>query len=381
MYDRILALPLKSNQSIFLFGPRGTGKTSWIKQKLPNALRFDLLSFLLYQQLSANPGRLENLIPEGYKDWIVIDEIQRVPMLLNEVHRLIEDKNYKFILTGSSARKLRQKGVNLLAGRALNYNMHPFIIQELEQDFDLKKVLQYGLLPCVYSSENSKKYLETYIQTYLREEVLQEGLTRNIDTFSRFLETASFSQGSVLNYSEIARETSVKRSVITNYFSILEDLLLSFHLSPFTRRSKRRLIQHSKFYFFDVGVYRLLRAKGPLDIVEEIDGAAFETLFLQSLRAVNDYYDLGYKIHYWRTSDGTEVDFILYGEKGLYAFEIKRASMITPKMLRSLKIFKKDYPMAKLFLVFGGKRREFYGEVEAWPIMDALKNLPELLSG
>jgi len=381
MYSRILKLPLGSNQSVFLFGPRSTGKTFWLKQILPEALYFDLLDFAFYQQLFAQPQRLESLIPQNYSGWIIIDEVQRIPALLNEVHRLIEHKHYKFILTGSSARSLRRKGVNLLAGRALLYHLYPLLIQELQQDFILRKVLQYGLLPGVYTAADPQKYLETYVHTYLREEILQEGLTRNIGAFSHFLEVASFSQGSILNYAEIARETAIDRGTITNYFTILDDLLLGFYLPPFTKKAKRRLIQHAKFYFFDIGVYRILRPKGPLDREEEIDGSALETLVLHSLRAVNEYYNLGFKLYYWRTSEGTEVDFVLYGEKGLFAFEVKRSSVITPKMLKGLKKFATDYPMAKLYFIFGGSHPEYYGNITALPLLDALQKLPELLLG
>lgn len=381
MYNRILKLPTKSNQSLFLFGPRGTGKTSWIREKFPQVLYFDLLHFSTYKKLLSQPDSLEKLIPKKYNDWIVIDEVQKVPFLLNEVHRLIENNKYKFLLTGSSARSLRRRRVNLLAGRALTYHMHPFVIQELGDSFDLRRALQYGLLPGVYLSDTPEKYLETYVQTYLREEILQEGLVRNIGDFSRFLETASFSQGSVVNCSEIAREVGINRQVVTNYFSILEDLLLATHIQPFTKKAKRRLIQHKKFFFFDVGVYRFLRPKGPLDITEEIDGAALETLFFQSIKAINDYYELGYTIYYWRTSDGMEVDFVLYGEKGLYAFEIKRSSHITSKMLNGLKSFNTDYPIAKMFLIYGGDQREYHGNITVLPIADALSNLPALLMG
>ncbi len=213
MFNRILKLPLEGKSSLFLFGPRGTGKTSWIKTYLPDAIYLDLLDFSLYSSLLAEPNRLENLIPPNYTNWIVIDEVQRVPELLNEVHRLIESKKYRFILTGSSARALRKKGVNLLAGRALKYHMHPLVIQEIGESFDFNHVLQFGLLPLAITHADPKKYLESYVQTYIREEVLQEGLTRNIGTFTRFLEIASFSQGNVLNFSEIAREISINRSI------------------------------------------------------------------------------------------------------------------------------------------------------------------------
>ena len=308
MFNRILKLPVEQSNSLFLFGPRGTGKTSWIKANMKSALYFDLLDFSLYSSLSANPDRLENLIPPHHTDWIVIDEVQRIPQLLNEVHRLIESKKYRFLLTGSSARSLRRPGVNLLAGRALTYHMHPLVIQEVGTAFTLQKALEWGMLPTVFQHEDVKKYLQTYAETYVREEVLQEALTRNIGAFSRSLEIASFSQGSIINASEIARELAINRLIVANYFDILEDMLIAIRIEPFSQRAKRKIIAHQKFYFFDTGVYRSLRPMGPLDTREEAEGAALETLFLQSLRAINDYYGFDYKIYFWRTSTGQEVD-------------------------------------------------------------------------
>lgn len=380
MFKRLLKLPLEGKSSIFLFGPRGTDKTSWIKTHLPDSLYLDLLDFSLYTTLSADPSRLENLIPPNYTDWIVIDEVQRIPELLNEVHRLIESKKYRFLLTGSSARSLKRRGVNLLAGRALRYNMHPLTVQELGDAFDLPHALQFGLLPAAVTHEDPKKYLETYVQTYVREEVLQEGLTRNIGAFTRFLEVASFSQGQVVNVSEIARELGINRLVVSNYFDILEDLLMATRLPVFSHRAKRKVITHQKFYFFDEGVYRILRPAGPLDAPEEIEGMGLETLFYQSLLAINDYFELGYKLYFWQTTTGNEVDFIAYGPKGLYAFEIKRASRFSSKSLRGLKKFKEDYPEAKLFIIHLGKRKEYHGDIVALPLTQALKELPELLS-
>ena len=210
MFNRLLKLPLEGRSSIFLFGPRGTGKTSWLKAHVPDALYLDLLSFDTYSLLATNPGRLENLIPRSYKGWIIIDEVQKIPELLNEVHRLIEGKGYRFILTGSSARSIRQKGVNLLAGRALMYHMHPLVIQEIGDAFDLSHALRFGLLPTAVTSQDPKLYLTSYVKTYIYEEVLKEGLARNIGAFSRFLEMASFSQGSLLNFSEIGREIGLR---------------------------------------------------------------------------------------------------------------------------------------------------------------------------
>lgn len=379
MFKRILKLPLNGNSSIFLFGPRGTGKTSYIKEYLKKYFYLDLLDFSVYGMLKADPSRLETLIPSNYKEWIVIDEVQRIPELLNEVHRLIEHKGFKFILTGSSARSLRKAGTNLLAGRALTYTMHPLIIQELENEFSMPHALKYGLLPSVINHADPKKYLESYVQTYIREEVMQEGLTRNIGAFARFLEVASFSQGQILNVSEIARELSINRLVVANYFDILEDLLLSSRISVFAQRAKRKVIAHQKFYFFDVGVYRTLRPMGPLDSVEEAEGASLETLFLQSLRAVNDYYNLGYKIYFWRTQTGEEVDFVIYGSSGFHAFEIKRSATITSKSLKGLKTFGKEYPEAKLHILFSGKQKEFHGNVTAIPFEQILQELPEVI--
>lgn len=379
MFNRILKLPLEGKKSIFLFGPRGTGKTSWIKEHLKDFLYLDLLDFTLYSSLSANPNRLENLIPPTYEGWIVIDEVQRIPELLNEVHRLIESKKYRFLLTGSSARSLKRKGINLLAGRALKYMMHPLIAQEIGPIFNFNHALQYGLLPTCVTESDPKKYLETYVQTYLREEVLQEGITRNIGSFTRFLEVASFSQANLLNFSEIARKLSMNRLSVANYFDILEDLLLATRISSFTQRAKRKIVAHQKFYFFDTGVYRILRPMGPLDSQQELDGAALETLFLQSLQAINDYFELGYKIHFWRTSSGTEVDFILYGPRGLHAFEIKRSAQVTNKSLHGLREFSEDYPEAKLYLIFLGKYKEYHGAITAIPFEDALKELLQIL--
>lgn len=379
MYNRILKLPLEGKSSIFLFGPRGTGKTSWIKAHLPDAVYLDLLDFSIYNTLLADPSRLENFIPREYQSWIVIDEVQRVPELLNEVHRLIENRGLRFLLTGSSARSLRRRGVNLLAGRALKYQMHPLVLQELGADFDLAQALRFGLLPAVITHEEPKKYLESYVQTYLREEILQEGLTRNIGSFSKFLEIASFSQGNILNTSEIARELSLNRITVANYFEILKDLLLANCISPFTQRAKRKMVAHQKFYFFDTGVFRILRPTGLLDTPQEIDGAALETLFLQSISAINDYYNLGYSIHFWRTTTGSEVDFILYGPRGLHAFEIKRSSQITSTSFKSMRQFLQDYPEAKAYLIYLGKHKEYHDNITVLPLQEALAELPELI--
>ena len=259
--------------------------------------------------------------------------------------------------------------------------MHPLSFLELKEDFNLDFFLKYGGLPYVYKKEVSpKKYLESYVRTYLEEEVKEEGLTRNLQAFARFLEAASFSQGSILNISSVARECKVERKVVENYFSILEDLLIGYRIPVFTKRAKRRLVSHPKFYFFDVGVYRTIRPKGPLDFPEEIEGVAFETLFFQELLALNEGLDLGYKIFYWRTSNNMEVDFVMYGEKGIKAFEVKRTAKVSKKMLSGLKSFLRDYPMAKVYFVYGGKYYLREDNIEIFPIEEILKTLYLILS-
>jgi predicted AAA+ superfamily ATPase len=378
MYSRSIKAP--KDKSFFLFGPRGTGKTTWVRSGFKKALYLDLLEAELFNDLLANPQRLENLIPRQFSDWIIIDEVQRIPELLNEAHRLIEKYRHKFILTGSSARKLKRSGPNLMAGRALTYSLHPLTAIELGDDFDLARALKYGGLPSACTEADPKKYLESYVRTYLEEEIRQEGLTRNLNAFSRFLEAASFSQGSVLNISKVAGDCAVERKIVESYFNILEDLLIGYRIPVFTRRAKRRLAAHPKFYFFDVGLYRTLRPMGPLDLPEEAEGHAVETLLFQELLAVNDYFDMGYKIYYWRTSSDTEVDFVLYGKRGIRAFEVKRTGKVDGSALRGLKAFQKDYPSAKACYIYGGERRERAGDIDIVSLADALKDLPTLLS-
>lgn len=384
MYSRLFSLPIDSKDSIFLFGPRGTGKTAWLKKNLGsgNHIYIDLLDSLTFRELHANPEKLVNYIEPDFTGWIVIDEVQKIPQLLDEVHKLIEDKNFRFILTGSSARKLRREGVNLLAGRAIRYTMHPLTAQELQEDFNIEHALKFGMLPATYTYDDKKGYLATYVESYLREEVMQEGLTRNISAFSRFLEIASFSQGNTVNSSEVAREVGIDRQVVNNYFSILGDLLLSHSLPAFTKRSKRRLITSNKFYYFDVGVYYHLRPKGILDSPSEIAGPGLETLFYQSVLAIISYLRLDYKVFYWRTAAGVEVDFVVYGQDGLYAFEIKHSNTVHSKMLTGLKHFKQDYPMAKCYLLYlGDKELYFDDNIFAMPFVEVLKGLDNLIVG
>jgi len=368
-----------ARQSFFLFGPRGVGKTAWLRQQFPAAPFFDLLDAETYTRLLAAPTRLGDQVPAAYKGWVVIDEIQRLPDLLNEVHRLIEARRLRFVLTGSSARTLRRRGVNLLAGRALTRFMHPLTASELGADFDLRRLLQFGCLPFACTEPDPRDYLQSYVTTYLREEIQQEGFARNLAAFARFLEAASFSQGAMLNMAAVARESAVSAKVVEDYFTILEDLLIALRLPVFSKRAKRRIVAHPKFYFFDAGVFQAIRPKGPLDAPEEIRGAALETLLLQQLRALNDYLRLGYSLHYWRTASGDEVDFVLYGDRGLLAFEVKLAQRVRPDDLQALRRFREDYAQARTFLVYTGSRRWHDRGIEIVPAEDALRTLGDLI--
>ena len=372
MYPRILEAPLRGDQSFFLFGPRGTGKTTWLRQRFPNALYLDLLDHTLYLDLLTRPHRLRELIPPRHDDWIVLDEVQRVPLVLNEVHRLIETEGRRFILTGSSARSLRRRGVNLLAGRARTHHLYPLTAVETGADFSLERALVHGQLPSVYTQPDPDRYLASYVESYLRQEVIEEGRTRNLAAFSRFLESASFSQAALLNVAGVARDVGVDRKTAGAYFDLLEDLLIATRVPVFTRRARRRMTTHPKFFLFDAGVYRAIRPTGPLDSPEEVDGAALETLVHQELRAHIAYRSLDLKLFAWRTAAGAEVDFIAYGSDGLFAIEVKRRRAIRQSDLRGLTQFKTDYPMARCVLLFGGQRREYRDGIELLPVTEAL---------
>ncbi|MCC7071425.1 MAG: ATP-binding protein [Deltaproteobacteria bacterium] len=379
VFPRDLVPP--GSQSFFLFGPRGTGKSTWLRQVFPDAVHLDLLDLRLYTELLAHPERLEAMVRPTGRPVVVLDEVQRLPALLDEVHRLIEARRWRFIMTGSSARKLRRGGANLLAGRARTLTMHPLTAHELGKRFVLEGSLRHGHLPMACTEPDPAGYLASYAGTYLREEVQAEALTRNLDAFARFLVTASFSQASVLSVAPIARELGVARKSVEAWFDLLDDLLLGVRLPVFTRRARRALVAHPKFYLFDAGVFRALRPRGPLDSVEETDGAALETLVMQELRATNDNHGLGYQLSYWRTRDGKEVDFVLYGERGLHAVEVKRSGRFRDEDLDGLRLFRADYPAARCALLYGGEREYDFEGIRVLPLSRALPRLPTLLGG
>ena len=363
--------------SFFLFGPRGTGKSTFIHQSFPDALYIDLLDPEQARALSARPERLKELVAGRSEPVrVVIDEIQRVPELLPVVHGLIESRRGStFALTGSSARKLKRTGIDLLGGRALMRTMHPFMAAELGPRFDLNRALQHGLLPIVLASENPADVLRAYAALYLREEVQMEGLVRNVGNFSRCLEATSFSHASTLNVANVARECEVERKTVEGYIQILEDILLGWRLDVFRKRAKRELSGHPKFYLFDAGVFRSLRPSGPLDRPEEIEGQALEGLVAQHLRAWVAYSDVARELYFWRTRSGVEVDFIVYGPDGIWAIEVKNTGQVRPADLRGLLSFREEYPEAEALFLYRGKERLRRSGVLCLPCNDFLAAL------
>ncbi len=365
----------RPSHSFFLFGPRGTGKSTWLESSFPEALVVDLLKPAIHRRLDARPEKLTEMVAGSASRTVVIDEVQRIPELLTVVHDLIEhDRQRQFVLTGSSARKLRRGGVDLLAGRALRKTLHPFMAAELPT-FELESALRIGLLPLVVADPEPAEVLDAYASLYLDEEVKVEGWVRNIGAFSRFLEAVSFSHAGVLNISNVARECEVERKTVAGYLEVLEDLLLSFRLSVFTKRARRQMAAQRKFYLFDAGVYRSLRPTGPLDRAEEIDGCAFEGMVAEHLRAWIAYSNSDCKLYYWRTRSGVEVDFVVYGGDGFWALEVKNSASVRPRDLRALKSFRDDYPECEPLLLYRGEERLVIDGIRCLPGAGFLRGL------
>ncbi len=365
---------LPPKQSYFLFGPRGTGKSTWLKQQYPHALWIDLLNFDVFRSYAAAPERLRAVVTAlSDHATIVIDEVQKIPSLLSEVHGLIEQKRgFQFVLTGSSSRKLKQAGVDLLAGRALLKFMPPFFAAELGTRFNLQKALTIGLLPLVVASESPQETLQSYAGMYLKEEVQAEGLVRHIEGFARFLEVISFSHAQQINIANISRECEISRKTIENYLTILEDLLLTFSLPVFTHRAQRALAHHRKLYIFDAGVYRSLKPQNFGDSHADMEGPALEGLVAQHLRAWIHLQTEKYQLFFWRTSSQLEVDLILYGAKSFLAIEVKNGTKIHPQDLRSLQEFRKDYPECTPLLLYRGTTRLVQGGILCLPCEEFL---------
>ncbi len=362
--------------SFFLLGPRGTGKSTWVRQRFPDALAVNLLQPETFRDLVARPERLRELVL-GNRDRrdVVIDEIQRAPELLHVVHDLLEQPSApRFVLTGSSARKLRRGGVNLLAGRATMRSMHPFMAAELPS-FDLAQRLRTGLVPLVVAAADPADTLRAYVAAYVEQEVRTEGLVRRIGDFARFLEVVSFSHGSVLTISNVARETAVHRKAVEGYLDVLEDLLVAFRVPVFTKRAQRATVAHPKFYFFDTGVFCALRPTGPLDRPAEVDGAALEGLVAQHLRAWIDLTDASLDLSYWRTRTGTEVDFVVYGNTDFFAVEVKNSHRVRAEDLRGLRALLGEYPECRPMLLYRGTSKLEVSGIPCWPVDEFLARL------
>jgi len=357
----------------FLFGPRGTGKTTWLRMAFPDAVYIDLLDPGNFHTFLSTPQHLESIADANRTSIIILDEIQRIPGLLPVVHRCI-DKQWgkQFILTGSSARKLRRTNVDMLGGRAAPEHMHPFMAVEMGDRFDLATTLHNGMLPLVYSAIDPHSILRGYTGIYLEQEIKAEALVRNVESFARFLTALSFSQGCILNLSSIARESQIRRSTITSFLEIAQDLLIVDLLPVFSRRARRTASVHPKFYYFDCGVYRSLRPTGALDQPSEIDGVALETLVYQHLRTwiANSQNDI--QLSYWHTLSGMEVDFVLYGTDTFFAFEVKNSTRIRPEDLRGIKAFSDDYPEATCGILYRGNERFKTGNTLVIPVSDFL---------
>jgi predicted AAA+ superfamily ATPase len=343
----------------------------------PEAVFVDLLSPDVERRFMARPERLSDLVaahPDA--EVLVLDEVQKVPKLLDVVHQLIERSPHpRFVLTGSSSRKLKRSGVDLLAGRALLRSMPPFMAAELGDSFDLDLALEQGMLPVVWDAPRPAETLAAYVSLYVKEEVQTEGLVQSIPGFSRFLEAISFSHAGVLNTSEVARECEVSRKTVESYITILEDLLLSWRLPVFVKRAKRRLTNHPKFFWFDCGVFRSIRPAGPLDSPEEIAGGALEGLVAQHLKAWINLTDPTTSLSFWRTPSGTEVDFVVYGPSAFCAIEVKHSSSVRARDLRALKAFGQDYPEASLRLVYRGTERLQIDGILCLPCEEYLKGI------
>ena len=349
MYIRKQIFQDSGNESIFLWGARQTGKSTLLKALFPKSLYFDLLLSDVFERLQRNPSLLrETIIGTDPSGPVIIDEIQRIPTLLNEVHWLITNKNVQFILSGSSPRKILRSGANLLGGRALRYELYPLVYKEIP-DFDLMRALNHGLLPRHYLSKNPEKLISAYIGSYLRDEIMAEAKIRNIVSFSRFLEATAFSNGEIVNYTNIASECGVSAPTVKEYFQILEDTLTGRFLPSYQKKPKRRVILAPKFYYFDIGMTNYLLKRKSIEPGNEIFGKAFEHFIYHEIYSHSNYSGLNYQVSYWRTASQIEIDFVLGDHQ--VAIEVKATQLANPRHLKGLKSFAEEYKVEKLILV------------------------------
>ncbi|RME58800.1 MAG: ATP-binding protein [Candidatus Dadabacteria bacterium] len=375
MYKRLLKPP---SQSFFLFGARGTGKSTWLKYTFPDAIYIDLLEERRYQKYLVDSEQFVLDICQASSDqWVVVDEIQRLPHLLNEVHRAIENQKIKFALSGSSARKLKRKDTNLLAGRAINKEMHPFLPQELGDDFSLDTALRFGTIPVIWTSPDREAALEAYAHRYLKEEIQAEALVRNIPLFGRFLPISALMHGQVLSISSLARDSGVHRNTVANYIDILEDTLIAFRLPAFEAKARVKERKHPKFYLIDPGLVRALK-KYSGKVAEEEKGALLEGWIASFLRSYNSYNKFFDDWFYWSTrgSAKVEVDFLLRFRNSFIAIEVKSSKTVSKKDFQGLKAISDLKGLKRKIIVYLGKdKQKTHSGIEILPITDFIKEI------
>jgi predicted AAA+ superfamily ATPase len=349
MFRRLQNLRYRRKETCFLWGARQTGKSTLLKQLFPRSPYYDLLLAGEYHRLSQDPSLLRQELqaapPDGH---VIVDEVQKIPVLLDEIQWLMVNQKISFILCGSSARKLKRGGGNLLGGRALRYELYPLVYKEIPR-FDLLRALNHGLLPRHYLASNAAPLLKAYVGDYLKEEIAAEALSRNIPAFARFLEAAAFSNGEIVNYQNIARDCGVSSPTVKEYFQIMEDTLLGRFLPSFQARPKRRVIHAPKFYYLDVGLANALLQRGPIARRSEAFGKAFEHFIFQELAAHRHYSGKDYALHHWRTASQLEVDFIL-GDAEI-AVEVKATELADSRHWHALKAFQEEYRVKKAIVV------------------------------
>jgi predicted AAA+ superfamily ATPase len=373
MYIRNLKLEETGHDSLFLWGARQVGKSTLLEKLFPEARYYDLLKSEEFERLFRRPALLrEELMQSDPKDLVIIDEIQKVPQLLDEVHWLMTNRNIRFVLCGSSARKLKRYGTNLLGGRALRTVMYPLVSAEIP-DFNLMRAINNGLLPRHYLVENPQRRLQAYIGDYLKEEIRAEALSRNLTSFTRFLEMAAQCSGEMIVYNNIAQDCGVSAQTVKEYFNILEQTMIGYLIPGFSATTKRRAIQAPKFYYFDVGIANYLLKRKNIEQGTDRFGHAFEHLLMQEIIAYSGYSFSDDRVSYWRTSGGYEVDCII--GQGKAAIEFKSCDEVKSRHTKGLKAFLEEYPQAKAIVVSMDKYRRDLNGIEVMPVLDFLADL------
>ena len=374
-YKRILSFDDAGDDSLFLWGARQVGKSTLVKTVFPEAIVYDLLKSDEFERLARRPSLLrEELDKKGPDTVVIVDEIQKVPPLLDEVHWLMENRGIRFILCGSSARKLKRVGTNLLGGRALKYTLHPLVSAEIP-DFDLIRAVNNGMVPRHYMIQNPKKRLQSYIGTYLKEEIQDEAVVRQLSSFNRFLEIAAQTDGEIVNYTNIASDCGVSATTVKEYFNILQQTLIGYMVPSYTKSKKRRAVVAPKFYYFDVGVVNYLLHRSSLEPGSADFGHAFEHFVIQEIQAYLDYHDYEDSLAYWRTDNGYEVDAVL-GEAKV-AIEIKSTDEVQSKHTKGLKAFMEDFPDTRPIIVSRDRAPRTLNGIEIIPVETFLKMLWE----